>query len=367
MTNCTSRTEFSSYSLVVDALGTAAVERQVAAIVDDALGPYTSMPEFQRGGDASSLDQVERRFAWFRRTIREVEHRFAGTFPEKWNVPHRICLKFLSVTRSHLLAVLSSGDPEVENVTVLLKALQKTLVFEKEMQVKFEGGADVVTSAIASLDESGQFVDPNSAAGIKRRHDLEKAAKSRAEAATNGELGGGPPAVDDSHVPKILNMLSSVYDPFMGPYISLERKNLEEMMTKYLEEEQVGQDGALPVYTSSVQMFGYFKGSIKRCTALTSGQTFFDLQKEFKASLSKYGGVLRNKLGARSAEKELCYVVNTAEYAAETIPQLEDLIKAKIDETYKERVDLTPEQDGFYEVRSTIFILYCFHRCFCMV
>jgi hypothetical protein len=330
------------------------VERQVAAIVRDALEPYTSLAEFARGGDASSLDQVERRFAWFRRVIREVEHRFSGTFPAKWKVPHRICLEFLAVTRSHLLAVLSSGDPEVENVTLLLKALQKTLVFEKEMQVKFEGGADVVTSAIAALDERGQFVDPKSAAGIKRRHELERAAKKRADAAGDGGLGAASPEAGESHVPKISNLLSSVYDPFMGPYISLERKNLEEMMTKYLEEEQVGQDGALPVYTSSVQMFGYFKGSIKRCTALTAGKTFFDLQKEFKASLSKYGSVLRGKLGARAAEKELCYVANTAEYAAETIPQLEELIKAKIDEAYKGQVDLTPEQDGFYEVRPCI-------------
>lgn len=249
--------DFASLSeacLVVDALGSEAVKTQVTAIVGDQLVPYKTMPEFKTGGDASSLDQIERRFSWFRRTLREVEHRFDKTFPPRWRVPHSLCIEFLTQTRAQLHAVLQSGEAESENVTVLLKALQRSLVFEKEMSARFEGGSDEVTGAQAVLDERGQFVDPGSAEGIRRRYDLERAAK-----ACQGPGNALAPSlvVGGTGLPRIVALLSSVFDPFMGPYIALERKNLEEMMEKYLREEKVGKDGALPVYTSSVQMVSF--------------------------------------------------------------------------------------------------------------
>jgi vacuolar protein sorting-associated protein 53 len=83
--------------------------------------------------------------------------------------------------------------------------------------------------------------------------------------------------------------------------------------------------------------------------------------------LNQYGDILRQKLvsektagkpGTHAAyhenmEKDMCYVVNTAEYCADTIPQLEDLIKSKIDEPYREKVSLTAEQDVFFDVIAT--------------
>jgi len=316
--------------LVVDALGPEAVTRQVTAIVNDQLSAYSTMPEFKRGGDAASLDQIERRFSWFRRMLKEVETRFAKTFPAQWLVPHRLCVEFMTTTKAGLLLVLNSGDDEVKNVTVLLKALQKSLLFEKDMAAKFE--------ANESMDGTN---------------------------AAQGGSNGSVAELSNAELPKLVALLSSVFDPFMGPYIALERKNLEEMMLKYIEEEQVGQDGALPVYTSSVQMFGYIKGSVKRCTALTAGQTFFNLQKEFKACLSQYCQILRQKhstevgpAGSKQGgaapdlkfEMEVCYVVNTGEYCADTISQLEELIKAKIDGAYADKVELSGVQDQFYDV-----------------
>lgn len=37
----------------------------------------------------------------------------------------------------------------------------------------------------------------------------------------------------------ILGMVSGVFDPFMGPYVELERRNMEEMLQKAIEEDQV--------------------------------------------------------------------------------------------------------------------------------
>ena len=64
---------------------------------------------------------------------------------------------------------------------------------------------------------------------------------------------------------------------------------MEEMMSRAMGEEDVDRDGTLPVFASSVSMFVYVKSSVKRCTALTTGQTFFNLQKAFKECLGNYG------------------------------------------------------------------------------
>lgn len=37
----------------------------------------------------------------------------------------------------------------------------------------------------------------------------------------------------------VLGMVSGVFDPFMGPYVELERRNMEEMLHKAIEEDQV--------------------------------------------------------------------------------------------------------------------------------
>lgn len=79
---------------------------------------------------------------------------------------------------------------------------------------------------------------------------------------------------------------------------------------------------------------------------------------EFKACMANYVDLLKQKMamaaqGARvlpeAKEREICFVVNTAEYCADTAPQLEDLIKQKIDAGFKDRVDLTAEQELFYD------------------
>lgn len=45
-----------------------------------------------------------------------------------------------------------------------------------------------------------------------------------------------------------------------------------------------------------------------------------------------------------------CYCLNTAEYCAETAGQLAEIVRGKIDDQYRERVDLTQVEDAFHDV-----------------
>lgn len=59
----------------------------------------------------SSLEHVERRFAWFRRSLKQVDDRFDGVFPPTWRVQHCLLMAFLQQTRQHILEILEGTIP----------------------------------------------------------------------------------------------------------------------------------------------------------------------------------------------------------------------------------------------------------------
>jgi hypothetical protein len=81
---------------------------------------------FPPENEVSGLDQLDRRFAWFRRLLKNVDSRFSSVFPPHWHLQYKICLMFLGQTRDQLLALLEDGESEdSSNVIVIVKALQK--------------------------------------------------------------------------------------------------------------------------------------------------------------------------------------------------------------------------------------------------
>ncbi|CAM9146270.1 unnamed protein product [Choristocarpus tenellus] len=363
--------------LVVDALGGQARQQQIESFCEQQMHPYG--PLFPKGSEQSQLDQVDRRFAWFRRLLRGVDMRFDGVFPGHWCLQHRLCIMFLGQTRAAVLEILESGSKEAEDVTVLLKALHKCLAFEKEAHVRFEenekGGNQFVQPEV---DEDGNLIDPNSVEGIKRKY-----AKAAWVGGTGqGDQQGVPKSIfaalsadgegvkdDELQVllPSIIGLLSGVFDPFMGPYIALERRNLDDLINAASKTtgsaDDIDRDGKLPVFSTSVNIFVYIKNSIQRCTKLTSGQTFFNLHQEFKTCLRTYVKLLQTKLPTPQAamggqqyripdggEVTVCYTVNTAEYCADILPQLEEMIRSKMDACFADKVEFAEEQELYYDI-----------------
>ena len=103
--------------LLLDALGAESRSTFVRGLCADHLQPYAQLfaptpnevkanaraNSFKIGTSASSteekdpnsLDQVERRFAWYRRLLREVEEKFAEVFPSYWNFHYSLTRYFL--------------------------------------------------------------------------------------------------------------------------------------------------------------------------------------------------------------------------------------------------------------------------------
>ncbi|ETV97877.1 hypothetical protein, variant 1 [Aphanomyces invadans] len=359
--------------LIVSALGKATRKKFIQTWCADQLAPYEK--EFgSMTSPSGSLANMDSRFTWFFQLVGAIEPRMEAIFPTHWQMGRRLCIYFCDRTRTHLLAQLGAVASDELDVTSLLKALQKALMFEREIVQRYEGGA--TDDDKPDLNDKGQVIDPASAEGIKRRLLRQKrlaeqnaiAEELKKKRTMEGEMGVAHEP--EEVLPSLNGMLSKSFDPFMTAYVALERKNMESMMHEVMASEIVDRNGALPVLSSSVHMFAYIRNSVKRCTALTIGQTFFDLHLEFKYCLGLYASRLLAKLpGFVSAgdspatqtqaakwrlgdkqEEELCFVINTAEYCAETLPSLEDAIRAKVDKAFAEAIDLSKEIDTYHDV-----------------
>ncbi len=383
-------------------------------IDDNDMHPSSSNP------NPSSLDQIERRYAWYRRTLREIDESFPNVFPKHWNMYYHVTFEFLKETGKHILLLFSNvnnsqdkhlRDRDVENVTVLLKALQKTMLFEKEMSAWLQRDYNVQfinendksknnneddkkdkknmgdnDEEALEFDESGKAVAASSAEGIRIKYERQmKERKKKEEKAARAAVGldddimnHSDPAKDrvQEPVPPLLGVASTAFDRYMKPYIALEEQNMDEQLKESASDKTVDTRGELPVFTSSTELFLYIKNSITRCTVLTKGRTLFLLYRAFQNTLRKYAKVLAGKFpstlsGAAAAiiggltggsnavyrippgeEKTVCYVIDTCEYCSDTVEALQDLIADKIEEKYKSKIDMSGEQEAFQDVTA---------------
>ncbi|CCI49679.1 unnamed protein product [Albugo candida] len=381
---------------VVDALGKPVRTKLVHVFCQDQLGSYEKL--YGVGGEFASLEQTEKRFSWFYQLLRAIGPKLEVIFPKSWQIERRLCIFFCEITRNHLLNQLGNQTPDEINVMALLKALQRSLLFEKDAAARFEGNVSAENGE-DEIDESGEIIARDSVEAIKRKYRRKKLQAD--EKGLHGVRSGldADKQQNDSleckhDLPTIIGFISRSFDPFMTAYVHLERKNMEQMITDGIASEIVDRNGQLPVFSSSVGMFAYIRNSVKRCTVLTNGQTFFNLQNEFKRCFQLYAQRMTQKLpaysssaystslptennsssnsslaassvhngvlGSNSAKtglsveklEELCFIINTAQYCAETLPSLEDVIRQKIDPAFSKAIDLTAEIDIFHDLAA---------------
>ena len=239
------------------------------------------------------------------------------------------------------------------------------------------------------FDESGHAVAADSAQGIRIKYERQKRDHQRkGEKIAAAALDEGRASVEQVSVDPLVGAASSAFDNFMAPYIALEEQSMDEQLVESLGDGAVDTRGELPVFTSSTGLFVYIKGSITRCTAMTKGQAFFLLFQAFQDSLNKYAQVLGGKLpqpagtsqntvvgginigasfgkqhgqqftkGAtiaipKGVEVTVCHVISTCEYCADTVEALEDLIRDTIDPQFKNRIDMSAQQEHFHDVTA---------------
>jgi hypothetical protein len=351
--------------LVVDSLGGKVRRELLEEFVQLQLVPYENL--FGPKSDHFSLEQVDRRWHWFKRLLKHIDSKFSAIFPLHWRLPLRLLLEFTERTKIHLVMLLSDMESrDSSDVTSLLKALQSALRFEQEMVERFNLLVELRQSKEIEASQARSTAQDNETKLKLKKDDkimyipVDHNAANLSDETESGFLSLANASISGG--------ISGVFDKFLGSYVLLERQNLEDLLQRLSQEEDVaGEESGAGVsthgnvYNSSTNMFVFIKKSITRCTALTTGQTFLSLSKEFKTCMQQYAELLRNRLPPPAGQPPIyrlpiggeigvCHIINTGEYCSEVVPQLEQMIQQKMLPALASKVDFNTETDAFMDL-----------------
>ncbi|KAL9002877.1 MAG: hypothetical protein Q9188_004216 [Gyalolechia gomerana] len=125
--------------LVMDSLGENARSRLITWYCNTQLREYRQV--FRSTEEAGSLDNISRRYAWFRRLLKTYDDEHAVMFPAHWRMNEMLANAFCEGTREDFRNILSKSvrraDGQSLNVDLLLSCLQETLDFERSLERRF--------------------------------------------------------------------------------------------------------------------------------------------------------------------------------------------------------------------------------------
>ncbi|WWC62062.1 uncharacterized protein I303_104651 [Kwoniella dejecticola CBS 10117] len=283
---------------------------------------------FKSTDEAGQLDNVPRRYAWFRRILKHHDEEDASLFPPSWEMTRLLVSNFSEYTRSDLANVLAKSTPAVN---VLLDALQATLDFEAGLSRRFEMPFEEVT-----------------AGGLTSR-------------SGNGSVKW---------------TISSIFDNYFNVYVDAQDRAISDMLSKYRGPRsrssmegamQTESDNPVPIILpSSTELFYFYGQTLEQCEKYTKGEPMRKLSKVFAKWLKVYSddvlmAGMRKETGRRSFEgrenlqevRNACMILNTAEYCQNTSLQLEERLKDKIAEEFKEDISFQNERETFSTVISS--------------
>ncbi|KOS18500.1 Vacuolar protein sorting-associated protein 53 -like protein [Escovopsis weberi] len=310
--------------LVMDALGDAARSRLVGWYVNTELREYRQV--FRGSDEAGSLDNIDRRYSWFRRTMKTHEDEHAAIFPAHWRVNEALAASFCDGTRDDFQGILERsmrrGDGARIDVNLLLRCLQETLDFEQSLEKRFSG-AGAGGGARASIDTL------SSTEG--RQHTF------------NG-------------------LISVAFEPYLSLWVESQDKQLAVMIPKYRVQPLLPPDEEFSpqaVMTSAIDLFHFYKLTLSQCAKLSTSDRLLDLSRTFAKYLDDYAQqVLLRILQAPPAQagpslRNVILVLNTADFWHANANQLEENIKKRIDPDLVPLIDFSSQSDTFLGVAST--------------
>ena len=300
--------------LVMDAMGENAKARLITWYCNTGLREYRQI--FRGSEEAGSLDNISRRYAWFNRMLQTYDSQHAAIFPAHWRVNEMLANSFCQSTREDFKGILQRSskreDGQSLDVGLLLSCLQETLEFEHGLERRL--GQDIRRST----DTTSSSVDDRPAA-------FEQA-------------------------------ISEAFEPYLSLWVEAQDKHLATLIPKYRQQPLRNEDddyNVQLVLPSSTELFQVYRLDLAQCAKLSTGNRLLELSKTFARYLDLYSQQvlyysLSDRFGAQGPTNEsIIILLNTADYCYMTCNQLEEKIKARIDEELRESVDLQGQADAF--------------------
>ncbi|CZS95417.1 related to subunit of VP52-54 complex [Rhynchosporium graminicola] len=310
--------------LVMDALGENARARLVTWYVNTQLREYRQV--FRGNDEAGSLDNIGRRYSWFRRMLKTYEDEHAGIFPLHWRVNEVLANTFCEGTRDDFKGILERSMRRLDggkiDVNLLLSCLQETMDFEHSLEKRFASEPRASIDTLSSVEEKPQTFDRS---------------------------------------------ISEAFEPYLSLWVDSQDKQLATMIPKYRNQPLLPPDeefSSQAVIPSSIELFHFYKTTLAQCAKLSTGERLLDLSKTLAKYLDEYAQqVLLYFLqapGGATLENTIL-VLNTADYWHANTQQLEDNLKKRIDSDLAPKVDLSSQCDTFMGVASAA-VLALVHR-----
>ncbi|KAH8813060.1 Vps53-like protein [Xylogone sp. PMI_703] len=301
--------------LVMDALGDIARSRLITWYLNTQLREYRQV--FRGNDEAGSLDNIGRRYSWFRRMLKTYEEEHAGIFPISWRVNEVLANAFCEGTRDDFKGILERSmrrpDGGKIDVNLLLSCLQETMDFEHSLEKRFASEPRESIDTLSSVEDKPQTF--------------------------NGSI-------------------SEAFGPYLSLWVDSQDKQLAQMIPKYRTQPLLPADeefSAQAVIASSIELFHFYKLTLSQCAKLSTGDKLLDLSKIFGKYLDEYAQqVLLHFIQAAGGTnlQNVILVLNTADYWHTNTQQLEDNLKKRIDSELAAKVDLSSQSDTFMGVAS---------------
>ncbi|RMX79624.1 hypothetical protein D0869_08172, partial [Hortaea werneckii] len=305
---------------VMDALGEHARVRLITWYCNTQLREYRQV--FRGNDEAGSLDNISRRYSWFNRMLKTYDAEHASIFPQHWRVNEMLANSFCESTREDYKGILQRSmrrtDGQPPDVNLLLSCLQETLDFEHSLERRFAADSsrssmDTITSGISDKRPTHGFTQA----------------------------------------------ISEAFEPYLSIWVESQDKQLASLIPKYRTQPVKPPDEEFHnqlVTPSSTELFHQYRITFAQCAKLSTGSRLLELSQTFAKYLDAYSQqvlffYLSQKTGGPSIE-DAVVILNTADYCYQTTTQLEDRIKQRIDDEFKDKVDMQNQADAFMGIAS---------------
>lgn len=232
---------------------------------------------FSVDDEAGSLENLSRRFIYYKKLLNNYNTSFAKFFPQEWEIPLKMTSSFYESTRKDLQILLRNQlHDKSTSIDLFMGALQETLDFEKYIDVRF----------------------------------------SRKLRQTS---------------------LSACFEPYISLWISHQDKMMEEKMLTYMSSGTLDPSSNSLVLPSSADLFRTYRSVLSQTFELIENKTdetiLLALATFFTKWLVTYSNkilrplLLPDNVDIQNKEETIKYTValiNTADYCSTTVDQLEE-------------------------------------------
>lgn len=153
--------------------------------------------------------------------------------------------------------------------------------------------------------------------------------------------------------------ISEAFEPYLSLYIDSQDQILANKLQTFKNERtnppKQEEESPSTVLQSSADLFAFYRQTFSQCAKLSTSTPLVDLSKLFGKWLQLYAEqILSPPLESKTPlpMDEVCTILNTADYCLTTTTQLEERIKAKVDEPLKEQVQFDTPRESFITVAN---------------